>query len=182
MKIVIFNGTPRKNGNTAALTESIKSNLGDDTVEEIFLSNLNFKGCVNCGACQKKIMDTKCAQKDDMIELYDKVLNSDLIILASPIYMWNFTAPLVAFISRLHSLRAESLNVNKMARKKIAVAVTMGDDEFVAGSAVNALLDFCEYYGAKYVGAIAIPFANKEQINRALYQEKIKDFVESIKS
>lgn len=180
MDVVIFNGTPRIKGNTAELTKNIAGKMKDKNadVREIFLNPLNIKGCQNCGMCQK--VEGKCSIDDDMTPLYEAFKSADIVILASPIYMWYFTAPMKAFMDRLHALCNDDHSYNAMEGKKIAIAMTMGDDEFVAASAVNSVMFFCEYFKCIYSGTIAVPFASKEQIARPLYQEKINDFVESL--
>jgi multimeric flavodoxin WrbA len=181
MRATIFNGTPRKDGNTAYLTSFISEKLKSKgaTVEEIFLYPMTIKGCCNCGKCQKR-KDSWCSIDDDMTSLYKKFIDSDIIIIASPIYMWNFTACTKAFIDRLHALYNHDFSFNAMKGKKIAFATTMGDDEFVASFAINAAVFFCEYFKCVYSGTIAIPFASKEQIARPLYQEKVNDFVTNL--
>jgi multimeric flavodoxin WrbA len=182
MKVTIFNGSPRRNGNTAAMTVSLAEKLrsAGATVKEHFLYRMDIKGCMNCDACRAGDGLSECAIKDDAIRLLEEFAGSDLIILASPIYMWHLTASMNAFIERLHALCRHDTSVNRMEGKKIAIAMTMGDDEYVAADAVNSLLHFCEYFKIVYVGAFAVPFADKEQITRPLYQEKMRDFVNRI--
>ncbi|MDR0791278.1 MAG: flavodoxin family protein [Methanomassiliicoccaceae archaeon] len=183
MKVAIFNGSPRKNGNTSAMTASLKDKLKADgaDVNEHFLYHMSIRGCMNCGACRSSSGLKECAIKDDAIGLFKEFLSSDLVIFASPIYMWHLTASLNAFMERLHSLCShEHPAVNMMEGKRIAIAMTMGDDEYVAADSVNSLLMFCEYFKLNYVGAFAVPFADKEQIMRSLYQEKMRDFVKRI--
>lgn len=178
MIVTIFNGTPRKNGNTAELTKCLISELRKEghTADEVFLNDLDIKGCQNCGKCQKR-SDGECSIHDDMTGLYKRFEESDAVIIASPIYMWNFTACAKAFIDRLHALCNEERTFNAMYGKKIAMAMTMGDDLFVAASAVNAMEFFCEYFECRYIGSLAVPYASKHQIARPMYQETIKDFV-----
>ena len=183
MKVTIFNGSPRKNGNTATMTSSLTDKLKAKGAEadEFFLYHMDIKGCMNCGACRSGEGLKECSIKDDGIRMVKEFLSSDLVILASPIYMWHLTASMNAFIERLHSLcRYDSVTINKMEGKKIAIVMTMGDDEYVAADAVNSLLMFCEYFKLRYAGAYAVPFADKEQIMRSLHQEKMDDFVNKI--
>jgi multimeric flavodoxin WrbA len=183
MNVTIFNGSPRKDGNTAAMTASLKEKIraGGSEVNEHFLYHMNIKGCMNCGVCHSENKLKECAIKDDATGLLKEFISSDLVILASPIYMWHLTASLNAFIERLHSLcRHELPAINKMDGKRVAIAMTMGDDEYVASDSVNSLLFFTEYFRLSYVGAFAVPFADKEQIMRPLYQEKMQDFVAKI--
>ena len=183
MKVTIFNGSPRKKGNTATMTKHLVKHLRSEGADpkEHFLYHMDIKGCMNCGACRTSVGLKECAIKDDAIGLMKEFLESDLVILASPIYMWHLTASMNAFVERLHSLcRHDEPVVNLMDGKRIAIAMTMGDDEYVAADAVNSLLLFCDYFNIDYVGAFAVPFADQEQIQRSLYQEKMRDFVKKI--
>ena len=183
MKVTIFNGTPRKNGNTAAMTAILKEQLLSQGIraEEHFLYFADIKGCMNCGRCHSSPALNECAIKDGAPALLKKFVASDVVIFASPVYMWHLTASLNAFIERLHSLcRHDDPAVNLMKGKKVAVAMTMGDDEYVAADIVTSLLMFCEYFELKYKGAFAVPFASEEQISRPLYREKMQDFVSKL--
>lgn len=182
MDVVIFNGSPRRNGNTVGLTSLIKEEFisKNVTVKEIFLYPLDIRGCSNCGNCQTS-GDGRCVMDDDMIPLYSEFIDANLVIIASPIYMWNLTACTKTFIERLHALcKASDYSFNAMRGKRIALAVTMGDDEFVAASAVNAMMFFCEYFRCVYSGTIAVPFADEEQISGPACMKKVRDFVQRL--
>jgi multimeric flavodoxin WrbA len=183
MKITIFNGSPRRNGNTAAMTSSLIDKMRSKGAEvgEHFLYHMDVKGCMNCGACRTKDGLAPCAIKDDVPELLNEFLSSDIIVFASPVYMWHLTASLNAFIERLHSLcRHDPPAVNRMEGKRVAIAMTMGDDEYVAADIVTSLILFLDYFKMEYAGSFAIPFADKEQIMRSMYQEKMSDFVHRV--
>ena len=184
MKVTIFNGTPRKNGNTATMTSSLKKKIEafGAEVDEHFLYDMDIKGCMNCDVCQSSGELKECTIKDDAIGLIKRFVSSDLIILASPVYMWHLTASLNAFMERMHSMcrHYDEKPINKLEGKRIAIAMTMGDDEYVAADVVNSLLMFCGYFKMEYAGAFAVPFASQEQIMRPLYQEKMRDFVDKI--
>jgi multimeric flavodoxin WrbA len=183
MKVTIFNGSPRKNGNTATMTLSLVEKMkaeGADVAEH-FLYRMNIKGCMNCGACRTDDGLGRCAINDDVPKLLDEFLSSDLVIFASPVYMWHLTASLNAFVERLHSLcRHDAPAVNKMEGKRVAIAMTMGDDEYVASDIVNSLILFLDYFKMEYAGSFAVPFADKKQIMRPMYQEKMSDFVKHV--
>jgi len=105
MKIIAFNGSPRKNWNTAQLLQSAldgAASKGAET-ELIHLSDLNFSGCKSCFAC--KLDGGKsyghCAVKDDLFPIWEKIENCDGVIFGSPIYIGNLTAQMRALIERL---------------------------------------------------------------------------------
>jgi len=105
VKVLSINGGPRKNWNTDSLLqkalEGAKS-VGAQT-EAVHLYDLNFKGCTSCFACKRK--NSKyvghCAMKDDLSGVLEKVLESDVLFLGSPIYFGNVTGLMRSFLERL---------------------------------------------------------------------------------
>lgn len=181
MKVAIFNGSPRKNGNTSQLVDEFTRKLSCRGVKAdvMTLFDKNIKGCMNCGACQKGAVPGHCTIKDDMSAAFDLFLASDVIIIASPIYMWQFTPCTLAFLNRLHCLtRGE--DVNEMAGKKLAFLTTMGDELEVAEFSVGGLKEFCAYFGMEYIGGVAVPYAKKEDIASGICLEDIMDLVGEI--
>jgi multimeric flavodoxin WrbA len=111
MKTLIINGSPRLNGNTAALTAAFKKELKGDT-EELFVYKGKYAPCMDCRVCHVK---SECAVKDDMDKIYRD--DYDNIVIASPVYMSLLTPPLLSVLSRLQVyyaakwLRHEPLNI-----------------------------------------------------------------------
>lgn len=104
-KIVILNGSPRKNGNTSALVKSFTegAEASGNMVTEFFLDSMNIHGCKGCfGGHSSK--DCPCVQKDDMDQIYPTVRDCDVIVLASPLYYWNMSGQLRTAIDRLFAL------------------------------------------------------------------------------
>ena len=89
-KAVIINGSPRKNFNTARLLK--EAQRGAEAVgaeaEYINLVDLNYKGCMSCFACKRKgsVTNGLCALKDDLRPVLEKILESDAVIIGSPVY------------------------------------------------------------------------------------------------
>ncbi|MBQ7195800.1 MAG: NAD(P)H-dependent oxidoreductase [Synergistaceae bacterium] len=105
MKALFINGSPRKNFNTSKMLESAMkgaTEAGAET-ELIHLYDFNFKGCVSCFAC--KIKNSKnnglCAIRDDLHPVLEKALNSDVLVMGSPIYFSYPTGVLRSFMERL---------------------------------------------------------------------------------
>ena len=105
MKLLAIDGSPRKTWNTAALLQkSIEgaASQGAET-ELIHLYDLAFKGCVSCFAC-KTIGGAsygRCAVKDDLSPIFEKILHTDVLILGSPIYFGSVTGEIQSFLERL---------------------------------------------------------------------------------
>lgn len=104
-KIIVMNGSPRKNGNTAALVREFTKGAEDagHTVTEFFLDGMEIHGCKGCfGGHSGRACP--CVQKDDMAKLYPAVKECDVLVLASPLYYWNMSGQLRTAIDRLFAL------------------------------------------------------------------------------
>jgi len=103
MKVLVFLGSPRKKGNSEVLTEAVLKGIrqAGGEPEIIRLCDLEISPCISCGGCDKT---GKCVVDDDMTSLYDKIISTDLIILASPIFFYGITAQAKAFIDRTQAL------------------------------------------------------------------------------
>jgi hypothetical protein len=80
-KVIILNGSPRKNFNTAQLLKEAQKgaeSVGAE-VEYVDLVDLNFKGCMSCFACKRKGVDLGglCAIKDDLRPVLERIVNAD---------------------------------------------------------------------------------------------------------
>ena len=104
MKVVAINGSPRKKWNTATLLEKALGGAASEGAETemIHLYDLNFKGCISCFACKLKDGKSygKCAMKDDLTPLLEKLEDADAVILGSPIYLMSHTGEMRSFMER----------------------------------------------------------------------------------
>ncbi len=102
MKVVAFNGSPRKNGNTNELLQVLRSRLEEAGIkyEQIDICKSHPRGCTACYACVKN-QDKKCViATDPLNEWVEKMIEADGIILASPTYFSNVTSEMKALIDR----------------------------------------------------------------------------------
>lgn len=100
MKILMINGSPRKNGNTAiALKEmgQIFQMEGIET-ETVQIGNQNIRGCIACYSCKK---NGKCVFDDMVNEVAPKFQEADGLVIASPVYFGSANGTLVSFLDRL---------------------------------------------------------------------------------
>jgi multimeric flavodoxin WrbA len=104
MKVIAINGSPRKKWNTATLLEKALEGAASEGAETglIHLYDLNFKGCTSCFACKLKDGKSygKCAMKDELTPVLDKLKDADAVILGSPIYLGNSTGEMRSFMER----------------------------------------------------------------------------------
>ncbi len=102
MKVVAFNGSARKNGNTAILLDLVLSELRDQGIETemIQLAGKKIHGCLACRRCFAR-KDGRCAQrKDDGNRLIDKMIAADGVLLGSPTYVTDVSPEIKALIDR----------------------------------------------------------------------------------
>ena len=105
MKIIIFDGGPRRGWNTAQMCESFAAGAAEAgaEVETVRLYDLDFKGCRSCFACKVKggASYGRCAQRDGASGLLSRAAQADGLVFASPVYFWTVTPQLHALIERL---------------------------------------------------------------------------------
>jgi len=102
MKVVAFNGSPRKNGNTALMIGEVFKVLEREGIEceLVQIGGKLIRGCQACAKC-REFQNTKCIFDDDLInESIQKMLEADGIIIGSPTYFASMTAETKAFIDR----------------------------------------------------------------------------------
>lgn len=98
-KTLIFHGSPRKNGDTAAMVERLVSQLdGEVFVERVFGNGIG--SCLDCRVCRKK---SGCALEDGMARLYTLIEECDNVVIASPVWYGTLTGRLLEVMSRLQT-------------------------------------------------------------------------------
>ena len=103
MKVLVLFGSPRKEGNTASLLKPVIDELKTENADISYFDayDMNVKGCNACLKCQKDIENICCTIDDDMKKIFREIVDSNVILIASPIYAWSIPAPLKAIIDRL---------------------------------------------------------------------------------
>jgi len=180
MQITTLLGSSKKKGNTATVLgwveEELKS-LGHD-VERIYLNNKSIKGCLGCAKCRENPDEIACVQKDDAIDIMEQMISSDVVLFASPIYFWGFSAQIKALIDRGYSLVTnyhKPGHTSLMKGKRIGLLVTGADayEDNAEGlfTAFDRIVDFllAKKYGELYVGECSVPTDLPEEFkNKAL--------------
>ncbi len=136
MKVLAINGSPRKEWNTATLLKNALEGAASQGAETeiVHLYDLDFKGCTSCFSCKIKNGKSygKCAMKDDLTPILQKVADSDAIILGSPIYIGYVTGEMKSFLERLvYPYLVYDVERSSLFKKKIrtGVILTLGAPE-----------------------------------------------------
>ena len=127
MNVLGLVGSPRVGGNTELLVAKVlegAASAGAD-VEQVALNTLDVRGCQGCEACRKL---KHCRLEDDMQPLYDKILESDALVLGTPIYYWGPSAQLKAFIDRWYAIDQEGIR-ERLAGKRVLLVCAFGDTD-----------------------------------------------------
>lgn len=173
MKIVIINGSHRKNGATALILNEMYKELkkhSDVEIQIIHVSDLSLQYCVGCGSCYKT---GACIYKDDVEKLSISIADADGIILGSPTYASNVSAQMKVIIDRGHFVMEQLLH------GKYAISVTTYENYGGRDSAkiLNKLL---LYSGAKICASIALRNRfNKNPMEDIRLKQRIEKLVNS---
>ncbi|MDV8115892.1 flavodoxin family protein [Bacillus sp. BAU-SS-2023] len=97
--VLVLSGSPRKSGNSDLLCNQLVLGAKEvgNKVEKIFLSEKKIGYCRGCYACESS---GRCVQKDDMEDILEKIVNSDVIVMASPVYFYTIDAQIKTLIDR----------------------------------------------------------------------------------
>ncbi len=154
--------SPRKSGNTMHLLEPFMDELQQRgcTCELIFLYDKDIQPCRACRFCQKDHSVFGCVLHDDMQEIFDSVLDCDLLVLATPIYSWYCTPPMKSVLDRLvygmNKYYGDQKGPALWAGKQVALLTTCGyPPEKGADLWEAGIKRYCKHSKLQYVGMLA---------------------------
>ena len=159
-KVLGIFGSPRKGGNTERLLEEALKGAKEAgaQVEQLHISHFHITPCTECLQCLEK---GECVIQDDMEKIYPKLLESDIIILASPIFFYGITAWAKALVDRTQALWARkyvlkdpSLGKEGKRRKGFLISVGGTKGQKVFDGAILTAKYFFDVLNADYVGEL----------------------------
>lgn len=172
MRIVTILGSPRKKGFTALTLGVMEDQFrtGGHDVERVNITDFEVRGCISCYKCSKSNDDLVCSQKDDAIPIFEKMINADVIVYASPLYCWSWSAQLKALVDRHYCLVKNyggPAHKSFLQNKKSALVVTCGGPlENNADLLVACYNNLMDYVKIKDPLSLVIPFCSSpESIN-----------------
>ena len=113
-RILVLAGSPRKNGNTDRLAASVAKGAGEhNEVEIVSVADLAVHPCIGCNTCFMR-EGNECFRHDDMALIYRKLEETDVLIMASPVYFYGISAQLKAVVDRLHTPMRNRFPVRKL--------------------------------------------------------------------
>jgi multimeric flavodoxin WrbA len=169
LKVLGIMGSPRIKGNTdRLLDEALKGAQSQGAeVEKIVLDKLKISPCREYYGCLK---DGNCVIRDDMDDIYPKLLSASAIIVASPIFFYTVSAQLLAFISRCQALWAR-----KYVLKKLDIPLKKGAFIAVGATRGKKLFDGTKLTIHYFFEAINVEYADELLIRGVDKRGDIKD-------
>ncbi len=167
MNILVLNGSPHPNGPTSDMVEAFSKGATEagHNVETINVFELNIAECEGCEFCHRG-GHNHCKIKDDMQELYPKILGADMLVFASPIYYFSLTAPLQAALHRTYNFGIPR-NI-----QKTALILSSGASNVYDGAIYQYKNGVVDYWGVEDAGIFtAHGIENKsDQKRQELYE------------
>lgn len=149
MKVIAFNGSARKDGNTAILVKHVFDELEKEGIntELVQLAGQEIRGCSACGGCFTS-KDQRCVKNNDIAnDCIEKMAGADGIILASPTYFADVTTEMKALIDRAGCVSRANGN---MLRRKVGAAVVA----VRRGGAIHAFDTMNHFF---FIGEMVVP-------------------------
>jgi multimeric flavodoxin WrbA len=159
MKIIVLNGSPRPNGNTAAMVEAFAKGASENghQITVVPVCQKRIAGYLACEYCHTR-GNGHCIQQDDMQEVYPVLDAAEMIVLASPIYYHSLSGQLQCAINRIYALdKPKNL-------RKAALILSSGDDNVYDGAVYEYQNSFLGYLRLEDMGVFtAFDTQNKSE-------------------
>ncbi len=162
IKVLGIFGSPRKGGNTDLLLEEALKGAEQEgaSVERLHLIDHQVIPCRECHGCDKT---GRCVIADEMQKIYPKLLDADVIILASPIFFYGITAWAKALVDRSqavwvrkYSLKDPSLSKEKRKRKGFFISVGATRGQKLFEGSILTVKYFFDALNAEYAGELLV--------------------------
>lgn len=144
-------GSPRQGGNTDILVDQVLAGAEEmgASIEKAILNKLNINPCQACNSCYKT---GKCMHDDDMEALLEKMLDSDLWVLGTPVYWWGPTAQFKVFLDRWYCPKREYFK-----GKHAILVIPLEGSSISAQHTVGILTEVCNYLGIELDETVLAP-------------------------
>ncbi len=157
-KIAVITGSPRRNGNSAAMAEAFIRAAGErgHSVARFDAGGMDVKGCRACGACYKG--GKACADDDGFNRIAPAVEAADAVVLAAPVYWYAMPAQIKAVLDKFYSFGAAGKDI---AGKMCALISCCEEDEMETFDGLRfSYMRSTELLGWMSVGEVLVPGVN----------------------
>ena len=120
MNILILTGSPRKGSNTDMLANAFADGARlKHNVEIVSVNDYKINACIGCNTCFTRD-GNKCFQNDGMEQIYAKMANADMLVVASPVYFYGISAQLKNIVDRCHTPMRKNFKIKNTAMLLVA--------------------------------------------------------------
>lgn len=156
-RVLVVIGSPRVGANTTMLAESfIKgAEKKGHTVEIFDLNTKKIEGCKACNQCWSK--GAACTYKDSFNEFVEKMDQSDVIVMASPVYWGSFPSTLKALVDKMYSFCVPWCKMNIAGKQPILLTCGDGEDDSAFVQIIGMYEALAAYMKWKTPNVIAVP-------------------------
>ena len=188
MKYTILMGSPKRDGNTAALLEYFMDENAEMGIEQdvVWLYDRDIKPCLGCKACQDQTDCLGCVQNDDFQAIFDSIQSSDVLVLATPIHSWYCTPPMKAVMDRLIYAGCKYYGKEKQQSayfmKQVATITTCGyKPNKGADLWEEGLRRWCDHAEMDYLGMFCRrDMGNKDDFTSHQVEFDMRDFAHAL--
>jgi multimeric flavodoxin WrbA len=176
--VVLF-GSPRKKGNTAELARTVIATLKGKGwgVRTLYLNDMNIRPCQGCYTCLPAAV---CRIQDDMKDVRKYIMESDLIVYATPIYWFGPSGQLKLAMDRSIAFMDENFT-SRVKGKKAITLTTFGDENTDScRPAIDMFTKTFDLLGITYAGQVNAPGCQPQGGVGHQYIEKAKELAESV--
>ena len=181
MKACVIMGSPNKAGNTIKLLSPLLEEFKEKEIEFDYFSlyEMNILPCIGCRVCQSDWSKFGCVRQDDVQAIFDSLMGSELILLATPIYSWYCTPPVKALLDRLvygmNKYYGDKKGPSLWEGKKMALLTTCGYRPTEGADLWEVgIMRYCKHSKLKYIEMLAerhlgyqTTFLDEEKIARS---------------
>jgi len=176
---VILFGSPRKKGNTVELARAMSAVLKDKGwgVRMLYLNDLNIRPCQGCYVC---LPGGVCKINDDMKDVRKYIMESDLIIYATPIYWFGPSGQLKLVMDRSIAFMDESYGSRIEGKKAVTLTTFADEDMDSCRPAIDIFQKTFDLLKVAYAGQVNAPGCQTEGGVRQEYIDKARTLAESL--
>lgn len=167
MKIAILSGSPHKKGSTALLADEFTRGAEEagHEVWRLDAARADIRPCLGCNACQAG--KRPCVVKDDMQEVFPKLLEADVVAFVSPLHFHGYTSQLKAVLDRFHAIEDPLKGMDKDA---VLIVAGANPREWVTGGVEATYECNLKYLGWRDRGRVlAIGCWGREAVEKSDY-------------
>ena len=156
--IIVLVGSVRRDGNTELLAKSFADGAGmNHKVELISVADYYIHPCIGCNQCYTS-KNNCCIQNDDMEKIYEKLMQTDTVVIASPVYFYGISAQLKTLIDRLHTPMRNRFPIKRLGLILVGAA-TLPD---LFDPIILQYRMICRFFNLEDIGTVLVSGAKEK--------------------